>query len=594
MTVDAAAAPRFPVLLLEIRDDGDGVGQVWLDGSLAADGEELAEAGEGPWSVDDRRLFRYALGLAGDRAGARPGSVKLIRVQAVRPGGGRDELVVDADGRAVPARASGSPSRAGSSMAGLRGLDGRQKAVLAGVAVVAVVSVGGLVGMALPSGDGSATAAPAATTTLAPRPSATPTQLPVLGPDGRVTTARWSVGPVASGERDVVAAGGRVITVTGNDDLAGFDPVTSARVWKTSLGRGSNRASLVVWEHAGKPVVTATSSSRVATVDAATGKVVAAKALDSGDEAVATPRGVVIRQGSVTAQVQDARGRWVNRVVPPGSTPVAPAGTDVLAVNPQGQWWQVASDRVPPAQRQFPVPEQGATPRGVLATTDAGLLFAWSSKDAKKQLVQLYPWTDFGRPAKTFTAGQPGTGRFGDDAARVSPDGKHVVIDQSLVNLSTGKVTTLPNGWVTASVLNDRVYARPADEQVRVASMTGRVSAARVNDTDAAVPLAQINSLGLVKASTGGTSDTHLYAITLPAPPAGASAAPSTTKPAPSATPTAPPKDAKGGDEKKQENKKPAEQKKPGNDKDQGKGDDKKKDESAKPSSPPAKKSGDR
>ncbi|KNX39695.1 hypothetical protein VV01_00205 [Luteipulveratus halotolerans] len=330
-----------------------------------------------------------------------------------------------------------------------------------------------------------------------------------------------------------------MVTVLDGGALVGVDARTSGVVWRVPLGRGSRQVDLSVSSADGQDLVTAITSSRAVTVNGASGAVVFDRGVGRGDEAVSTPLGVVIRRGEVSAQMRTPSGQWVTRAVPPASEPVAPWGSDLLSVNAMGQWWRVTSDRVSPAAKQLPSPAAGARPRGVLGSSGSGLLFAWTSKDGKRQLVQQYAWGDLTRPVKTVTAGRPGSGALSKDALRWSGDGTWFVLDQSLVNLATGKVVTLPADWATETVLTDRAYATPTTAGVRMVTRDGGISTDPIPDASSdhvGMPSAQLGSLGLVVAP-GGDGD-RLFAVTL------ATAAAATPTPAPSSATKTPAKPA--------------------------------------------------
>lgn len=520
------AVPPFPVLSLEVRESESGGGEVWLDGELIATASD----------VSDRSLFAAGKKAAGERAARRAGGVRAVRVLAVLPDGSRDRLVIDTDGRAFDA--SERSRRAGSVASRWAEFSRRERLLLVGSGVAALVAAGAIVGMAWPDGGGAVERAVVSSTSRSPRPAPTATQLPMLGPEGDVLTADWSVGPVADGA-PVVVSGGRVVTVADGGAVIGVDPETSGRVWSTGLGEDPQE--LRAGQYGGRPAVFAITSTKAAVVSASSGEQVWSHDLGDGERAVMTAQGPLVLRDEVTALARAKSGEWVERVVPPAAEPVAVDGTDVLSVSDSGHWWKVSSATVPPAAQRFPSPQKGAKPRGVLTTTSSFLLFAWSGKGGK-QLVQQFSWSDLTTPIRVLTAGEGGEGKPSEEAARVAPSGEWMVVDRDVVDLKSGRVTRLPQDWSTTAVLEDRAYGEPVDGQVRIVDRLGAVTTVSADDSSSsgeerAVPLMQAGPLTLF---VGGQEESRLFAVRLPALDSRSSAPPSST-PAPS-TPSADPK----------------------------------------------------
>lgn len=548
--LSSASVPPFPVLDLEIRE-GDGGAEVWLNGSRLTVRDESGAVVEGPLEVSDERLYDTGRRAAAEFAQGREGAIKAVRVLALRADGTRDRLVVNAAGEVTVLDAA---RRSGTSASGRRSsprLERRQRVVLVACGLAGCLVLGVMGRLAWSGDDDRRPASAVTTTSVSAPPRATPTQLPVLGPAGDVVTARWSsVGTKSSSGPVVVTGRGDVVTVSDRGEAVGVDPRTSAVRWSITLGRGAQSVDLSLVRRGSRELVAVVTTRSVREVDPGTGTEEYRRDLTDGEEAVPTPQGVIVRQGPVSAEVRDGAGRWQRRVVPPGADPVVPMGSDVVSVNARGEWWRVTSAQVSPPLKRLPAPEKGASPRGVLASTAKGMVFGWVSKDGKKQMLQLYRWGAFERPAQTVTAGKAGTTAFGEKAAVVSADGSWLIVDQSLVDLEAGKVRPLPADWQTATVLSDRAYARPADDQLRVVSRSGVVATSEapgVGADEVGIPVAQVGTLGVVVAASDGTgSERKLYGVelgpvpsTAPAPAKKPTPAPSSTRSsAPTPTPT--------------------------------------------------------
>lgn len=500
---DPESAPRFPVLTLEVREGADGA-EVWFDGvrvPVGADGAEVLE-------TSDARLYEAGIASAASRAAQRAGLAKCVRVLALTPDSAPEEFVVEGDGTVHRVGEAGVRRSRTSSWGSFTR---QQKAVVVGASVAAALAAGALLGVVIPSETAARGPAEVAASPTGP----VPTVLPVLGPSGEVETAAWSSAPVAGERVPVVIAAGVLVTVSADGELVGLSLDSGRQLWRYELDGASASTQLSSTTAAdGVARVTAVTGSAVATVDPASGRAVMARSLDRDEEALAVHGGVVVRTAGVGASVQDPAGRWSSRVVPPGAAPLAQVGPSLVSMNAQGQWWSVTSSMVPATPARLPSPAKGAVPRGVIASTPAGLLFAWTTSDGTTQLLQQYSWSDLSKPVRTVSAGRPGAGAPRAASVSVSQDGTWVILDQDLVDLTSGKVTKLPQDWRTDIVLVDRAHAMPSEVGLRYVTRAGKVATADRPTGKNASPLAQSGSLAVVASAADGVA-ARLYGLQL-------------------------------------------------------------------------------
>jgi len=113
---------------------------------------------------------------------------------------------------------------------------GGWRLIAAGAGVVVVLAVATVVVVA-----SNRTPPPAVAAAAPPPPTGTPTPYPSLPPPGYGGQADWSA-PIAAGSVPVLAADGRIVTVTGtagSPTVAVLDPATGVPVWSAELPRAA-------------------------------------------------------------------------------------------------------------------------------------------------------------------------------------------------------------------------------------------------------------------------------------------------------------------------------------------------------------------
>ena len=509
----APAVPAFPVLSAELDEEG----VAWFQGRRVEprEGEEAASA---------------VMRLAAEAAGARAGSVKAVRVRA-SSGGSSWNLIVDESGEVwdAPAQARSSVTR-------------RQKAglfaALAGVLTLPVAAAAAIVGPRVAGSDEPVAGTTRTVTVQPPRPTAT--QLPVLDASGAQMVAAWA------SDRELVTSGGGVMSQAATSPAVAMGQCvaavlrvdrdaevrclradTGAPMWSVKLGSSSG----TLWP-AGDRVVVA-SSTHVRVLDQK-GRTVSSREPTSGERPVLLGGGVVV-QTSKTSVLIDERGRWVPRVVPAGASVVGVRGKAAVMADRSGQVWSVTDARVAPTAQRLTSPAKDMKPAGVVGLTTDGFLFGWETSDTqdRQAVVQRYRLDALSRPV--FTTSRVSTGSSWASStstmrATVSPSTKLAVIDGHLVDLATGAVRVLPEGWRTTRVLDAQVFGQAGGSFVVVdaqARPLWRVDPP--SGVEVGVPAAQISGVSFVPATAG--RETRLYATrtVLPAGAGSPSSVPSST-----------------------------------------------------------------
>lgn len=492
--VDITRVPPFPVVRLEVREEGD---QAWTG---LVDGRKVAE----------RVAFEDALSAVEDQARQRAEQRPRGMIRAIRTGFGLDEatdVVVTADGAVIPTTAPEEK----------KPLRGR---LLFGAAALLVAG-----------GVGSVIAVAATTHHAAPKPVAAPSpaQLPVVPPPGFSAVAGWSVPVVATNsEQSSVATGaGQVFGVSSDGTaLMGLDAGTGVQHWRTKFPVSSSGVTVSggpVWVQQGSTqVVMAWTSDRIAAFDPATGHVVQSWSLPQGMSQVAAyPSGVVA--GGVGQQVQlFTPSSALQRVVPAGATVVGvgPDGTSVVAVG-QGRAWQVSSPSVAGDGVALPTPK-GMTLSGPMGVLGSTLVLAWTPTNqtgsAWMQAVAVGDWHQqwlMKSPVSNLNASVNSGTTVATPQAVQAPNGSWAVLGPVLMD-AHGKAHGLPDGWSTTAINNSMAYGRTS-QGTAVAHADGTVqqtNSATINLTGQTTSVGAADDAGhsFVVASNGASS-TQLYAL---------------------------------------------------------------------------------
>lgn len=239
---------------------------------------------------------------------------------------------------------------------------------------------------------------------------------------------------------------------------------------------------------------------------------------------VLTPAGPIIPRSQTTVSIVGPGMKLLVRALPAGGRPVALLGQGALLVTDvSGHAWRVTSPAVAGAPLTLAVPK-GWSGGTTVAVTGSSLIQAWRPAKAastdtvilrSSPLATLKPgWT-----SKAITVGSRGS------ALLTSPSGALGVLGGSVVDLGTGGLRGLPQGW-TAQLVSDRViWATNTDQKIVAASpagaalggaRTGTTPATTGNDdgaggTQAVVPVGLVGSSALVI----GTADSvpRLYLL---------------------------------------------------------------------------------
>ncbi len=454
--------------------------------------------------------------------------------------------IVTADGELFDATPAAGTARSGRSrwrlLAGVGAV-----VVLLAVATVAVVA-------------SNRTPPPVVAAAAPPPVTGTPTPYPSLPPPGYGGQADWSA-PITPGSVPLVAADGRIVTVTGDAGspvLAVLDPATGAPVWSATLPRdaatSSTGSGLHLSEIDGHPVVAARTSDGLdwwALDGAHTSGSVSLPAGATVSFAGSSP--LVTEPGQRAATITD--GHLVERAVPAGAVALGATGDTVVAANSVGQVWRLgaATAQTPPAPVTVPTPP-GAGPLASIAgyaglgtTTPVAhpeiLVASWYTADPGTQFVGLIDAatnTAVGAPLRVPATGIA-SGRW-----QPSPRNLLAVVGTVLVDARDGVARALSTTWATTSVTDTAAYGTRNSERYLV-SPAGQESPTG----SGVIPIGMSGTRAVVTSSVAGTDTVYglpvasgpvlpTPSVPVSAPPPQPSAGP-VPSPAPSPTTTTPP-----------------------------------------------------
>jgi len=420
--------------------------------------------------------------------------------------------------------------------------------VLLAVATVAVVA-------------SNRTPPPVAVTAAPPPVTGTPTPYPSLPPPGYAGQADWSA-PITPGSVPLVAADGRIVTVTGTAGspvLAVLDPATGAPVWSAALPRDAATAStgsgLHLSEIDAHPVVTAATSDGLdwwGMDGAHTSGSVSIPAGTTVSFAGTSP--LVTEPGQRAATISG--GRLVERAVPAGAVALGASGDTVVAANSVGQVWRLgaATAETPPSPVTVPTPA-GAGPLASIAgyaglgsgTSPVAhpeiLVASWYTADPGTQFVGLIdPVTNtaIGAPLSV-----PSTG-IASGHWQPSPRNLLATVGTVLVDARDGVARALSTTWSSTSVTDTAAYGTRNSDRYLV-SPAGQESPAG----SGVIPIGMSGTRAVVTSSVAGADTVYglpvaagpvlpTPSVPVSAPPPQPSAGP-VPSPAPSPTTTTPP-----------------------------------------------------
>lgn len=516
--VDVARVPVYPVMRLEVRG-----GQAEAEVEGIVDGVATATG-------DGSSVRSAVVAVAAEAAARRPCGAIRVRLTGFESG---EAGVVTSSGELVPAALT-APVRSRR----------RLLLLLLAAALVVVLAAGGLLVVSR-SESGWWTARGTRAVRVAPGPS--PTQLPVVAPQGWPPVARWSLPLTAASSTSVsVAAWGSLVFAPGGDgaSVVAVDARSGRRVWSASVAKsvvgGSLAGGPVVLAMGGHPLVAAWTSDRFFVWDPATGAVVGAWPLPADTSAVsaAGPSAVVLGQGQ-HVQVFDGRS-LVSRVLPAGAAPMGGTADGALVAAGAGRAWLVRSDRVAGPGTRLAAPEGVGWVQPV-GLAGGVLVVAYSAASSPESVVLrgfatstwAPVWTSAPVPATRYA-----TGGAGSWPLWTAPDGSWGIYGSTLLDLATGAARALPGDWSTSAIGASRAFGTTGGG-VGSVSRSGAVTAAAAGPSSsgsssgsAPVAPAAVNGDGwaLVVATDGSRSS--VYAVPPTTQDTGGTGASSTSSPA--------------------------------------------------------------
>jgi len=417
--IDVSRVPVYPVVRLELRV-GDAGATALLNGE---------EVGSGDPAAVRKALLSAAAAVAAHRpAGA-------IRARLVGMGDA-ESGVVSADGQLLPF----TPPAPRRSL--------RKTLLVTGVALLVVAALLGLVQTARWAKH---------LTTPQPTPEAVytppPVQLPVLGPEGWSSVARWSVAlPPSSSSSSVVAVAGLVYVVAEDgSSVVAVDASTGVRRWVLTV-QDPIAGGPVMIPRSPAPVIAVWTSKALLTIDAASGTSIGDWPLGVDlTQVTALGAGVVATGQGQHAQVLAQEG-LLDRVVPASAVPVGVTSDGSLVAAGAGRAWIVQSASVAGDGVALDAPP-GMHWVGAVGVARGQLVGAFSDTTTSSVVLRAFTlvswaptWTTAPVPGGHYVG--PGTG----SPLMTSPDGTWGTYGSTLLDLETGNSTPLPADWTSTAL----------------------------------------------------------------------------------------------------------------------------------------------
>lgn len=397
-------------------------------------------------------------------------------------------LVVGADGSrydlSVPSRSRGRRSGRGRP-----GHTTRAWVLPVAVMVLALVTAGVVVATVHQFRSGTQP------TTAAAEPAPSPTELPVLPPDGWSTRATWSV-PLGSLTRTaVVAHDGIVLAVTADDRLTAHDAATGVALSRAKLD-GAIKTGPVLTTVDDQPVVAVVTSRHLYWWPDA-------RTLADPRKVALTPRAEVSFGGAsplVTLPGQHAAavvaGTLSDRTIPAGAQAIRADGPIVTAIDSVGHLWRLDTPQpyVPDPRSTLTAPRRGLVPT-LLGSTGSYLMISW--RPAAGGTTGILSIANLA--GQTVTTRTAATLRAGDDwvaAPTAAVAAGHVF------TASSPRITPIADTtWRSLRIVNETIYGTTGGRT----SATLDVSTGKVvpqKNPTAAAPLAADTSHAYVAADT--------------------------------------------------------------------------------------------
>lgn len=489
---DYAAVPVYPAVPIELHRGADGTEQAFMHGR-----EVPIEPGQ---TAKDA-----AFAAAAAEASAQHGDA--VRVVATTSDGNTYRMVVHADGRAWDLPEPKAKKRPAWVM----------PTAAAGAVTVLALVTGGL---AL-SGRNDTQAPALAVSSATPTPSGTPTELPVLAPDGWVTHALWSSPELAREDLVPLVYQGLVIVPTADSRLVAINASTGGLAWASTLSRSGLAAGPVVTQLGNGPSIVGQSGTDLLWWPLGGAKEPRTIALPQGATVTFNGAGPLVQLEGQKSAVLDSSGNIQRRVIPAGSVALAANqnGT-VTTASDTGLWWHstnatTAVDGAPLAR-----PKAGAKPLKVAGYAGHHLVMLWTMPD-KTIAGAIYD----DAKAMALTKVVPLGARSDTPKWDASPTLTWGVLGNQLVHLNTGAIYGLGD-WRTVRVINEIAYGQNGTARDGLA--VDQAGHTRIIGARPTMPAAIAGGRALVIAQDG--SDPRLYAL----PPRPTDLSPtSTTTPVP-------------------------------------------------------------
>ena len=379
---DPTTVPPFPVVTLDLRDDG----------SITVNGTPV-EIGMDKPPTD--------AGIAAVAKIAQDHGLEAIRVRATSPDG-THLMVIKADGTPydiTPPDTTDADSTK------------RRRRLVGGAAVLAMIVVsGGVAGVVVATRPEPAPVA----TTAAPPPGYL-ANLPVLAPPGYAQKAAWSL-PVQSRSTPVLLEDGRVVIVDGDGNLAILDGADGSVTWRGS-GGPTGQSGIHATTVQNRPVLATANTTALTlwpldTADIARVPGISVDLGASGDVSYLGSAPLVTLSNQTVALLT-ADG--VKRVdVPVTSTAILATQDTAIAANAES-WWTIPTSG-DPTRSDLPRPSSiDEEPVIITAADDTHLIVVWATSIDATDVATL---VDLKENAIVATANVP-SGSVRDDTAPI-------------------------------------------------------------------------------------------------------------------------------------------------------------------------------
>lgn len=475
---DPTTVPVYPVVPIELRQlDGEVSQRVFVNG------REIPV----PPGVEPKDA---AMTAAAAEAATQIGDA--IRVNATSPDGQGWRMVVHADGRVWDLPSDSAAKRLPAWLV---------PAITAGAAATLAVGVGIAVTATHDDPQSRTTATSLGSAT--PTPSGTPTELPVLPPEGWSSHARWSSPVLADPDAPVLVTDQRAIIAT-DSQLVAMNTTSGAIAWRSSLPSGGLSADPALAHLGDGPSIVAQSGDRLLWWPTDGAKDPKSITLPDGAKISTNGAAPLATISETRAAIIDGTGTVQARVVPAGSTALA-ANSDgtITTASDTGFWWHVDNPRLAKDGTALRAPAKAAKPLKVAGYAGHHLVMVWTLPDASL-LAAVY---DDAASMRLVTTARLG-GRSDGPDWHASPTHTWAVIGNVMVDLQRGKTRELGD-WTTTKINNEAVYGDNGDASNKLA--VDRNGQTHLLTADSTIPVALLpTGVALVIGDDGTASRLYL------------------------------------------------------------------------------------